>query len=433
MRKILAALVFSACAFLSSKTDSQVAIVTISGYGDCIHDDTPGFAAATATALAPGGARIIGVPPGCFLVNAQNLINQSNLVILGNGPGISELRAESADAAGNWMDHAGSSNVSYENLTLSTAPSVVPVTMIFFASTGNAFINHDGFENVVIKGTTSGEAVFDYGLGWNGNGAYSTSGTINGAGGLFCRDSVIIQTNNGVANANPSLRNAALRMDGINSVGRHSANVAISTAALGDNGNVLDNCPALDDTPGFGAGAQDNNAAFVAVTTGTTVVDGGSMKCLCVVPAVFYANNEGFSFNETMFGASDNSFTVDHMIEWGGGQNSDFTFINPFFSTPRQMFLGFGPPVNGAGGINKLTIKGTDIGGNPAGGYFMLTTFSCGSPVLSYWYTEVNIDLDAAANKVQARGSVDPTSKFTNLASGGITLPGGATDYSHHF
>jgi hypothetical protein len=120
------------------------------------------------------------------------------------------------------------------------------------------------------------------------------------------------------------------------------------------------------------------------------------------------------------------------------GLNGILNFTNVFFSCPGVggAFIAVDQGVGAAsGGLAWLTVSGNDVGLNTNNDPFIgKTAAGCGSfSAAAIWLLQVNVQLlsGPGTNTVVTCGSIDAHSALWNV--GTVTLPGGATDSSHHF
>jgi len=400
--------------------------VTASPYnavGDGVTDNTSAFQAALNAAASSNG--ILYIPPaaGCYLVGAINGTNLAHVTVLGNGAGSCIAVHGSSPTNHIWWDisQSGYADVTFRNLKIVNDASTIPAVLILAGATSGNTISGIFFDHVLIQAKTSQALFYGFNLANSG-----------GNSGFSCRDSTFVQLNNGASNTNPSRRNAAVVLDGINSRGIASDYVTLTSAHAGSDGNTSVNCNYIDFPSGFGNGIQTNNAALVFVTSGQNHFSGGSVQGVDIVPLVIWANSEGLTFNDIVLQAPHGSITATGFVDIGGGLNGVIAFNEVFFSVPKSYFIGLDAPVGGTGGVAFMSVRNPDVGGNPAGLYFILDPGACaGFPPTGYWLLNSNIQFNGGANKIALCGSVDPSTTLQSV--GLVALVGGATDYSHHW
>lgn len=397
--------------------------------GDCAADDTTAVQNAVNAAAAAGGQGMVYFPPvasgKCYLIGAINATNKSNITMFGNGDD-SLIKVHGSSTTNHiWWDQSGVGcvNVTWRDLKITDDGSTVPAYLFLTGATNTGLntISCIRYERVNMSAKTTGGLFYGYGLA--NSGGYS---------GWSCRDSTWIQTNNGGVNANPSLRNAVLVLDGINSRAVASDYVTLTALHPGSDGNLSLNCNYTDWPSGFGAGVQDNNTAVVLVTNGQDTFTNGSFQCTCSTPLVGWTNNEGISLINNVIQAPDGSVTITFMSDWGGGQNGSIVFSGTFFSVPKAggCFICFDAPVGGVGGVLQLTVQSPDVGGNPFSDYFILDNGGCaGFAGASIWIGQSVLMTPSGANNIASCGSINHT---IWLNPGSFAGAGGAVDGSLH-
>lgn len=401
-------------------------VVTYGATGNCATDDTIAVQSAVNAATAAGGSGIVYFPPvavgGCYLVGAINATNKPNLTIMGNGD-FSFIKVHGSSTTNHvWWDQSGVGcvNVTWRDLKITDDGSTIPAYLFLTGAvnTGLNTISCVRYDRVNISAKTTGGIFYGYGLA--NSGGYS---------GLSCRDSTWIQTNNG-ASRTPSLRNAVLVLDGINSRAVASDYVTLTGLGPGSDGNSFVNCNFTDWATGFGAGTPDNNAAVIQVTTGQVSFVGGSIQCTCLASWIFWTNNEGTTASDMVLQAPDGSVTITFFIDFGGGTNGEIGLNEMFWSVPKTggCFVCMDAPVGSAGGINDLSVRNPDIGGNPNADKFILDIGGCASPP-AIWIVNSYIQMQAGANDVFTCSSIDAHTSLIN--PGTVNLATGA-DSSRH-
>lgn len=384
-------------------TSGGVQVESIAAHGATggnVAADTTGLRAAYQAATAAGGCRTVYIPPGSFDISSLNGAGISDVTFIGNGD-CSQLVVSGQDAQGNWLDFSGACKIRFKNLKLvGGGASVVAKTLVLHAATAESYLNGIEYDHVTIDAYSSVAHVYVFGVGYN-----SGFNNLVGANGLTIRDSLFIQRENGPAQSvGQSAYTAALRLDGINSIGIASANSSVYSGRLGCTGIRFDNVNLVDAAVGCGNGTQSNNAAFVGVTCGLMSATGGSFQGLGNQVCVFSTNCEAVSIVSPVFAASDGGGnTVGSWLLFSGGSNGQFVIEAPFFSIPQRSFIAFDPPVNGLGGLQNSRIVSPDVGANPANLYFTLIT-SNAAPACNPWFG--NVDFDCDGLNVQAWGNI---------------------------
>lgn len=379
-----------------------------------------------ATAPAPNaGSGVVYIPPspsgGCYNSGAINATGKSGLIIRGNGQASCLGVAGSSPTNSNWFDGSGSGcvDIKLQDFKVVSVGSVIPKVVFFFGAqnTGLNTISCVQFDHMYIDAKSTSALVYAYGLANSG-----------GFSGMSCYNSNFFQRNNGPSVA-ASLRNAALVLDGINSRALASDYITVTTLNPGSDGNSFVNCNFVDWPAGFGGGTQDNNTAVVQVTTGQVRYQGGSMQCTCLALWNLYTNNEGTTASDMVMQAPDGSVTITFFIVFGGGTNGEIGLDELFWSVPKTggCFICMDVAVGGAGGINDLSVRNPDIGGNTNAAKFILDIGGCtGAP--ANWIVNSYIQMQAGANDVFSCTSIDA---HTSLINPG-TISVGVTDNSRH-
>ena len=428
--------------------------------GDCSTDDTTAFQNAVNAAAAAGGQGVVYIPPvasgKCYLVGAINQTQKGGIIIRGNGDNSLIKPNGFSSTNHNWWDLSGSDNTRFEYFKVLYDGSHKPA-VVFFAAAVNG-VNGDiltgiSFDHVTVDmhvsrvgltNATRGGAIF-FGLAL----AYITTNTARGAAGLNCNESTWIQRENAVAQADLSLKQAVVVLDGINTRGLASDYVTVTVAAPGTQSIILNNCNFIDGPAGFGggvgsptftSGTLDNNAGLVAVTVGQFVMNMGSVQCTCDSDVVMWTNSEGMAFNNTVMKATDNTpGSVNYWINIGGGNNGFLSLTNVLMSIPTGAgaCLGTGAPTGAAtGGIAYLNVMGPDLGGGCQNsgaptGYFMQPSAGCvGYTVTNNWLATSWIQMLSGANNLVLCGSID---SHTILQNPGTRNVNGGNDNSVRF
>jgi len=410
---------------------------------DCSTDNTTAFQNAITDAAAAGGPGVIYIPPvttggGCYKVGAINATKKDHITIRGNGD--QSLIKPIASSATNhiWWDLSGSSQVLFDSFKVAFDGSTVPA-ILFLVAGVNGYagdvVSGVQFNRVSIDAQSSTTHVYVYGANT------IQGGTTTGAGGFSCSDSVWYQRKNAASlNANPSLRLSVISMNGINTASVASDYQTLTVVNPGNQGANFFNCHFVDYPSGFGSGTPDNNTSFIAVNSSVIVFTRGSIQCVCDTDSVFYTNNEGFTFNNTQFTASDGSVTVNYWHRFGGGINGSFTFNGVFWSVPLVFFFGWDDiPVSGACPgptcatvpIQHFNVFSPDAGGGSVA--FMQTTFACASPHAVTWMANSKIELQDNINTIQVCGNIDSHTIIQNPAGGTPVVPVGSVDHSQKF
>lgn len=427
------------CSSISQTVMSQGPVYyDVKAYGakdDCSTNDTTAFQNAINAAGAAGGAGIVYIPPvtssgGCYLVGAINATNLSHLTVRGNGDqSLVEVHGSSSTNH-NWWDLSGSNDAVFENFKVQYDGSTVPSVIFFAAAVQGVDVMHGTiFRHVSIDAHAS-QAIF-YGYALTANTAGTTT---QGSSGFACYDSEWIQRNSGSSAGNPSLRDTVMAFDGVNSRSLGSDYVTVSTAHAGTFLITLNNCTAIDAPSGFGSGIEDNNAAITMVNTGQFNMRGGAALCLCEYDVVMWSNSEDIRFDTAQVAASDGTVTILAFFDIGGGSNALISLQNVLFSVPANggAFINFDAPSGGLGGVTGLNLFGPDIGGNSFNDNLILDLGGCtGFTPSNVWIANSYIQAWTGANNIASCGSIDSHTLIQN--PGTIALPGGATDFSHHF
>lgn len=395
-------------------------------------DSTLAFQTCVNLASATGGPGVIYIRPdpggGCYNVGAINATKKPGLITRGNGQKSCVRVTGSSPTNKNWWDitQSGYADVTFENFKIiDDGGTTIPKVLFFVAAdnTGLTTISGVFFKHMYVQARTSQAIIYGYALANSG-----------GFSGYSCADSTFVQLNNGSSNTNPSLRNGVLVLDGINSRALASDYATVSTANPGSDGNVSLNCNYIDSPSGFGAGTQDNNIGLVHVTTGQVQYVGGSVQCLCSMLMVWWTNTEGTTLSDMVLQAPDGSVTITFFMDFGGasGQatNGEVALNELFWSVPKTggCFICTDAPSSSTGGINALSVRNPDIGGNPNSANFLLDIGGCtGAPTSSI--TLSYLQMQSGANNVASCSSID---NHTSLINPGTVALGTGSDASRH-
>lgn len=396
--------------------------------GDGITDDTTSFQAAIN--IVGSGGRII-MPVGNYQVGALNATNKRDFIVEGEGAS-SKLTVIGQDGSGNWFDIVGSDGLVFQNFSVLSNGGVVPnILFPWLASNASGSLTSLIFNNVYIKAATT--LAFLYGYN------YGNVGQSRGGGSLKICDSTWIQTNNGplfgVGTTTPYLRNSVVQLNADNANGITSANTTVSAGAARCWGTYFSNFYAMDSVPAFvGSPSIDNNACVILYRVDNFCWSSGACEGHCDATLVIWADCQGLQFDSIQFQADDGG--VAHVNKWvliGGGLNAFINFINPFWSDPNLSYIDFGPGTSvSAGGVWFLNIMGNNVAGVGAPPFGFISNISGPGLFLpaNPWLKTCNIQTYVATT-ITTGGSVDAHTIFQGIVT--VSVPGGATDTSHHF
>jgi hypothetical protein len=410
-----------------------VSVTTYGAKGDCATDDTAAFQAAITAASGSSGFGTIKIPAttSCYLVSALNLTNLSNIVISGVGAQ-SLIKANGADADGNWWDFSGSNNISLRDFNVEDNGTALGILMLW-ACTGTScgtsgVLNGMSISHVNINAKSTNAFFYGYGYG-----CASCNATTPGGGSLNISNSTWTETYNGTSGLYPTgHQNAPIVLDGQNSRSIRSVNQTLTTSAAVTWRTVITNVDFIDYSNGA---SQSNNAAAVFYNDNQLTVVGGSFQCVCIADIALWSNDEGLTFIQTAFEAPNGAAAAaEYWVSMGGGLNGYITFLTPFWSAPAGGFIALETATNATtGGVDNLTILGSDVGLNSSSVAFITTNASGCAPFTAsnVWILNSNINFITGANSVSSCGSIDAHTIFQN--AGTVTVAAGGTDNSHHF
>jgi hypothetical protein len=395
--------------------------------------DTAAFNACLTKLVALGGG-IMFVPPNtsCYLINAINATAKNNITVQGTGNS-SCLTINSADASGNWLDLSASNGWSLDNLRINDNGVTIPKVAILWACTGTqcatSGVLHDFYINrLYISVHTTSAILYGYGFG-------AVDPTNGGHGNSLKIDSsTFVELNNGASTATFSSRNTPLHLTATNDLAITSANQVITaTSAYSSNAVIINS--EFTDFASLGGGS--NNAGMVLFNEYPFTMYGGSIKCgSCNVDLVIASNNQGLAFYQVNFVAPGGaSIGPSYWIGFVQGLNTFVTFDNPFFSSPVIATVLFGPPVGSLGGGWYINFRNSNNAGNFGSQGFIYTNVAActGFAAANNWIVNSYFQpySGGSSNNVQTCGSIDSHTIFQGAVT--VTVPGGATDASHHF
>lgn len=412
---------------------SPASVLWAGAKGDCTTDDTAAFQAAQNAAAGSSGLGTIFVPPtsSCYLVTKINGTSASNVVWAGVGDQ-SVIKVNGSDADGNWWDLSGSNNVQFRNLKVIDNGSAQRIIFLW-ACTGTScgtsgVLSGLSFDHVNVKAKYSLAGLYGYGFGCAANCATNTSG-----GSLSITNSTWTETFNPVSLNIEETRTAPIDLTAYNAGSVRSVYVTLTTSTAIAARTYIANTDFIDlATTGT---TKSNNAAMVLDGVNQFTMSGGSLQCLCDADLIMWTSVEGATFVQTAFQQpAGTACTTLYWVEMGGGVNAAIAFMDPFWSCPSSVFIAMDAGVGASsGGTWYLTVFGNDVGLNTNSAPFIgQTAAGCGSfTAANNWIIGSNINLIAGANAVTTCGSIDAHTIFQNI--GTVTVPGGATDSSHHF